>query len=81
VGLWKYIRRGWRIFSSHTRFDLSVGMRTRFWDDVWCGEVCLKIAFLVLYIIASMKEVSVATNMDLSSCTIHWNVKLYLLGP
>jgi hypothetical protein len=55
VGLWKYIKRGWRIFSSHIRFDLGDGMRIRFWDDVWCGEVCLKIAFPVLYNIALVK--------------------------
>jgi hypothetical protein len=34
VGLWKYIKRGWRIFSSHTRFDPGDEMRIRFWDNV-----------------------------------------------
>jgi hypothetical protein len=34
VGLWKYIRRGWRIFLSHTRFDPGDGTRIKFWDDV-----------------------------------------------
>jgi hypothetical protein len=35
-------QKGWRIFSSYIRFDLCDGMRIRFWDDVWCGEVASK---------------------------------------
>jgi hypothetical protein len=27
VGLWKSISRGWRLFSSHTRFDLGDGFK------------------------------------------------------
>ena len=80
VGLWKYIRRGWRIFSSHTRFDLGDGMRIKFWDNVWCGEICLKIAFPLLYNIGSVKEAFVATNMYLSSGTIHWNINFIRLA-
>jgi len=34
VGLWKNIRKGWSLFSSHTRFILGNGSRIRFWDDV-----------------------------------------------
>jgi hypothetical protein len=30
VGLWRYISRGWRLFSSHTRFDPGDGSRIRF---------------------------------------------------
>ena len=71
VGLWKYIRKGWRFFSSHTRFDPGHGSRIKFWGDVWCGEVCLKTVFPVLYNIALVKEALVATNIDLSSGTIH----------
>jgi hypothetical protein len=75
VGHWKYIRRGWRIFSSHTRFDPGDGTRIRFWDDVCGWEVCLKTAVFPLpYNIALVKEASVATNMDLSSGIIHWNI-------
>jgi hypothetical protein len=39
VGIWKYIRRGWRLFLSHTIFDLGDGLKIKFWDDVWCGVV------------------------------------------
>ena len=31
VGLWKNIRRGWRLFFSHTRFELRDGSNIRFW--------------------------------------------------
>jgi hypothetical protein len=43
-------------------------------------EVCLKIAFPMLYNIASVKEASVDTNMDLSSGTIHWNINFIRLA-
>ena len=42
-------------------------------------EVCLKIAFPVLYNIALVKEASLAANMDLSSGTIHWNINFIRL--
>jgi hypothetical protein len=74
VRLLKYIRRGWSFFPSHTRFDPGDGSRIRFWNDAWCREVCLKTIFPVLYNVALVKEASVATNMDLSSGTIHWNI-------
>jgi hypothetical protein len=47
---------------------------------VWCGEVCLKTIFPVLYNIALVKEAFMAINMDLSSGTIHWNVFFICLG-
>ena len=60
VGLWKNIKRVWRMFYSHARFELEDGSRIRFRDDVWCGELTLAEAFPDLYSIACMKEVSVA---------------------
>ena len=49
VGLWKNIRKGWRMFSSHIRFELRDGSKIILWDDVWCGEMGLEEAFLDLY--------------------------------
>jgi hypothetical protein len=74
VGLWKNIRRGWRLFSSHTRFELGNGSRTSFWDDVWCGQWPLKEAFPVLYGIACDKDACVAAHLDFSSGSIQWDV-------
>jgi hypothetical protein len=66
-GLWKYIRRGCRLFSSHTSFELGDGSKIRFRYDVWCGESSLREAFSVLHIIARVKDAPVAVNMDCSS--------------
>jgi hypothetical protein len=79
VGLWRYISRGWRLFSSHTRFDPGDGSKIRFWDDVWCGEVILKEAFLGLYNIASAKDASIVDNMDFTGGTLQWNVSCFQL--
>jgi hypothetical protein len=56
VGLWKKIRKGWSLFCKHTSLILGNGSRTRFWDDVWCGELPLKEPFPVLYGIACDKN-------------------------
>jgi len=56
VGLWKNIRKGWSLFCKHTSLILGNGSRTRFWDDVWCGELPLKEPFPVLYGIACDKN-------------------------
>jgi hypothetical protein len=45
VGLWKFICMGWQIFKSHFRFDSGEGSKIRFWDDVWCGDIPLKVVF------------------------------------
>jgi hypothetical protein len=73
VGLWKYISREWRMFFCHTRLDSGDGSKIRFWEDVWCGEVTLKDAFLGLYNIASVKDASIADNVDRSSGSTKWN--------
>jgi hypothetical protein len=43
VSLWKNIRRGWREFSSHTRFEVGDGSKIRFWHDKWYGDRSLRI--------------------------------------
>jgi hypothetical protein len=75
VGLWKNIRKGWSLFSSHTRFILGNGSRIKFWDDVWCGEMPLKKDFLGLYDIACDKNLFVAAHLILESSSFQWDVR------
>jgi hypothetical protein len=75
VGLWKHIRKGWSLFSSHTRFILGNGSRIKFWDDVWCGEMPLKKDFLGLYDIACDKNLFVAAHLILESSSFQWDVR------
>ena len=79
VGLWKYIRKGWRLFSSHIKFDPRDGSNIRFWDDVRCGGLSLKVAFPGLYNMASVKDVSIAANMDYLSGSLQCNVSVIRL--
>jgi len=74
VGLWKYIKKGWSLFCRHTRFELGDGSKIKFWDDVWCGEMTLKEAFLALYGIARDKDVLVAAHLDSTSGSLQWDV-------
>jgi hypothetical protein len=66
---------GWQTFKSHIRFDPGVGSRIRFWDDVWCGDRPLKVAFPKPFNIASFKEASIADNVERSNGAIQWNIQ------
>jgi hypothetical protein len=41
---------------------------------VWCGTLTLKEVFLGLYNIATVKDASIAANMDFTSGSLQWNV-------
>jgi hypothetical protein len=56
VGLWKNIRRGWETFYSFARFEVRDGVRTKFWHDLWCGDMVLKKVFPDLFGIAQVKD-------------------------
>jgi hypothetical protein len=53
---------------------LGDGSKIRFWDDVWCGELALKVAFPVLYGVACDKNACVAAHLDFSSGSLQWDV-------
>jgi hypothetical protein len=40
------------------------GVRTKFWHNLWCGDVVLKEVFPDLFGIAPVKDASVADNME-----------------
>jgi hypothetical protein len=64
VELWKNIRKGWRKFLCHTRFEVGDGSKINFLNDQWCGDVALNEAFLILFGIAHEKDASVATYSE-----------------
>jgi hypothetical protein len=69
---------GWQIFKSHIRFDPGEGSKIRFWDDVWCGDRPLKVAFPgfnVQSIADSFKEASIADNLERANGAIQWNIQ------
>jgi hypothetical protein len=74
VGLWKFICMGWRNFKRHFRFDPGDGSKISFWEDVWCGETSLKDSFPGLFSIASLKEASIADNVERSNDVVQWNI-------
>jgi hypothetical protein len=80
VGLWRFISRGWQLFSSCTRFDPGNKSNIRFWDDVWCGESTLKEALPSLYNIAFAKEASNANNLDFIGGSRQWNISFIRLA-
>jgi hypothetical protein len=52
VGVWKYIRRGWGVFSRFIRYKVEDGSKIRFSHDLWWGDHLLKIVFPELFSIA-----------------------------
>ncbi len=47
--LWRHIRKGWEVFSSHVGFEVGLGTRISFWHDNWCADRPLKDLFPGLY--------------------------------
>ena len=47
--LWKHIRMGWGVFSSHISFEVGLGTRVYLWHDKWCSDRPLKELFPGLY--------------------------------
>jgi hypothetical protein len=73
VRLWKNIRRGWRMFSSHIRFEVGVP-RLNF--GMTCGvgiRLSMKL-FQIYTIIVSVKDASVAVHLELIGGYLQWNV-------
>jgi hypothetical protein len=52
VGLWKFIRRGWKQFSKFTGFEVEDGFKISFWYGILFGVLPLKGVFWKLFCIA-----------------------------
>jgi hypothetical protein len=55
VGVWKFIRRGWKTFSKFVKYVVGEKSKVSFWHDVWCGNQQLKISYPDLFSIARSK--------------------------
>ena len=75
VSVWKSIRSGWMNFFKFLRFDVGDGTRVKFWEDEWCRDCALKVAFLELYSISRTKESLVLEVMWFSDGQLHWDLK------
>jgi hypothetical protein len=73
VNLWKYISKGWETFSQFLEFKVG-GSRIRFWSDVWCGVVPLKVSFPEFYRITRDKEAYVANHLRVWNDVVHWEM-------
>jgi hypothetical protein len=60
------------MFSSHTRSEVEVGAKVRFWHDMWYGGKAHKEAFPDLYGIAYAKDTSVAALLELFGGSNKW---------
>jgi hypothetical protein len=70
VGLWKNIKRGWEQFCNYTRFEVGDGSKVKFWHDLWCGDMALKDAFLVIINIVCAKDAPVEAHINISGDAI-----------
>lgn len=49
VGLWKFIKTGWKLFSRYINFEFGRGSKVLFWSDSWWGDQALKDVYPGLY--------------------------------
>ena len=76
VSVWKSIRSGWMDFSKFLRFDVGDGTKVKFWEDEWCRDCALKVAYLELYGISLTKESLVSKVMWFSDGQLHCDFQL-----
>jgi hypothetical protein len=74
VSVWKFIRRGWDNVAKYLRFEVSEGSHIRFWHDLWCGNMPLKLCYPALYTIARFPNAWVVDNLSVVGVVSQWNV-------
>jgi hypothetical protein len=60
--------------SNFLSYKVGNGSRICFWQDVWCGEMALKLSFPKLYSIARDKDALVSDYLYSFGNYIHWNL-------
>jgi hypothetical protein len=71
--VWKNIRKGWESFSSFTRFVVGDGTKISLWNDLWCGDIALKVAFPAFFGFARANDASFVDNLDFLGGPKQWN--------
>ena len=56
IGLWKEISKEGTLLRQHCFVKLGDGNKTRFWEDLWCGETSLLSSFPSLYNMVGSKR-------------------------
>ncbi|XP_049354731.1 uncharacterized protein LOC125819316 [Solanum verrucosum] len=60
--VWKTIRRMWTDFNAQVTFKVGNGLKISFWNEIWLGDVKMRILFPDLYII-SLQQNDTTTQM------------------
>ena len=65
---------GWMDFFKFLRFDVGNGTSVKFWEDEWCRNCSLKVAFLELYSFSWTKESLISKVMWFFDGRLHWDI-------
>ena len=75
VRLWKEISKETVQIKHFFSIVLGDGCKTRFWEDLWCGEAALCTSFPSLYEVAGSKGARVADLWEISGSKDGWNFR------
>ena len=62
-------------FFKFLRFDVGDGTRVKFWEDEWCRNCSLKVAFLEFYSFSRTKESLMSKVMWFFDGRLHWDIQ------
>ena len=70
---WKAISQVFEYFSPYIRLVVGSGQRIRFWEDLWSGEQPLSLQFASLYIVTSVRNLTISEVLG-GSYPSSWNL-------
>lgn len=74
-GFWKVIMKEADWVDNNGEFVLGNGRRVRFWQDHWCGNSSLRLAFPAILYIARDKNATMVGIWDLLRAGGSWNIQ------